>query len=151
MRVRPNPQFTKVWNDRFIAVADLVASWSKDESTKVGAVIVRPDRTICSTGYNGFARSVSDAAELYADREVKLSRIIHAELNAILTAPEPVTGYRMYITRPPCAHCAAAIIQAGIGYVIFRNGDAAFSERWAESIRASLQMFSEGYVMWESI
>lgn len=143
--------FDKKWNERFMAIADLVATWSKDESTKVGAVIVRPDRTICSTGFNGFARNVSDAAELYADRDVKLSRIIHAELNAILTAPEPVKGYRIYVTRPPCAHCAATLIQAGVGSVVFRSGDEAFSARWAESLRAATQMFAEAEVQWGAI
>jgi len=47
-----------MWHDRFFAMADLVGSWSKDPSTKVGAVIIRPDRTIASVGYNGFPRGV---------------------------------------------------------------------------------------------
>jgi deoxycytidylate deaminase len=34
--------------------------WSKDPSTKVGAVIVRPDLTVASIGYNGFPRGMSD-------------------------------------------------------------------------------------------
>lgn len=144
------PEMTPSWEHRFMQVAELVATWSKDPSTKVGAVIVRPDRTICSTGYNGFPRGVSDNADLYADREVKLARTIHAELNAILTAPEPVIGYYLFVTRPPCANCAAAIIQAGIGKVFFHPGDKDFQERWAESVRASLQMFVEGNVYWKA-
>jgi len=39
-------------------LARLVASWSKDQSTQVGAVIVDQDKRIVSTGFNGFPRCV---------------------------------------------------------------------------------------------
>ena len=48
------------WDRRFLALAEHVADWSKDPSTKTGAVIVRPDRTIASMGYNGFPRGMAD-------------------------------------------------------------------------------------------
>lgn len=40
------------WHSRFMEMANLVASWSKDPSTKVGAVIVDDKRRIVSVGYN---------------------------------------------------------------------------------------------------
>ena len=46
------------WETRFLEMARLVSGWSKDPSTKVGAVIVRPDKTIASVGYNGIAIGV---------------------------------------------------------------------------------------------
>ena len=49
------------WDSRFMDLARLVASWSKDPSTQVGAVIVDQDKRIVSTGVNGFPRCVNDA------------------------------------------------------------------------------------------
>jgi dCMP deaminase len=41
------------WDRYFLDIAEEVSKASKDPSTKVGAVIVRPDRTVASLGYNG--------------------------------------------------------------------------------------------------
>ena len=46
------------WDNRFVAIAELVADWSKDPGTKVGAVLVQ-DRRIISTGYNGFPKGTN--------------------------------------------------------------------------------------------
>ena len=138
------------WHLRFLGVADLVAAWSKDPATKCGAVIVRPDRTICSVGYNGFPRSCEDWPELYNDRELKLERIVHAEMNAILNAVEPVKGYTMYTYPagygPSCARCTAHIIQSGVARVVHRRDTTHFASRWKESSVRGLQMYREAGV-----
>ena len=36
------------WHNRFMELAEHVAQWSRDPSTKVGAVIVRPDKSVAS-------------------------------------------------------------------------------------------------------
>jgi dCMP deaminase len=41
------------WDEYFCRMLKLVAFKSKDPSTKVGAIIVGPDKEIRSTGYNG--------------------------------------------------------------------------------------------------
>lgn len=103
------------WTARFINLASLVASWSKDPSSQVGAVIVRPDLTVASLGYNGLPRRVSDDPARLTHRDTKLLYTVHAELNAILSAKEPLDGCSIFISPfQPCAQCAAAIIQAGI-------------------------------------
>ncbi|MHC1479084.1 deoxycytidylate deaminase [Frateuria aurantia] len=128
------------WDQRFLDVARLVASWSKDPSTKVGAVLVQPaQKRIVSTGYNGYPRRLEDDGGL--DRERKLSRTIHAEMNAILHAREPTDGLTLYVTPlPPCDRCAAHIIQAGIRRVVYAGGDLG---RWSASASASLAYFRE--------
>ena len=128
------------WDRRFLHLATQVAGWSKDPSTGVGAVIVRPDRTIASLGYNGFPRGVADT---YEDRDHKLLRTVHAELNAILSAREPLSGCIIYSTLCPCSNCAAAIIQAGIAGVVSYN-----TERpdWRASFEASADMFLQANV-----
>jgi dCMP deaminase len=139
------------WDRRFIDMAKLVASWSKDPSTKCGAVVVRPDRTVATVGFNGFPKGVSDADELYADRETKYSRVVHAEQNALLhTGNERLTGFTMY-TWPPgfgptCDRCAAHVIQAGIKHVVHVKNDSDFASRWAEPAQRGLQLYSEAGV-----
>lgn len=131
------------WDIRFLELAALVGSWSKDPSTKVGAVIVRPDRTIASLGYNGFPRGVDDT---YQDREHKLLRTVHAEMNAILSAREPLDGCTLYVTPLcPCANCAGAIIQANIEYVVARMPKVERPE-WKASLDAAKDMFRQAEV-----
>lgn len=134
------------WNHRFIEMAELVASWSKDPSTKCGAVIVRPDKTVCSVGFNGFPMGCDDDPETYADRERKYARIIHAEANALLMAREPLHGYTMYNHPASCDRCAALIIQAGISRVVHRRPSAEFWGRWGEPIQRAMQMYEEAGV-----
>lgn len=133
------------WDRRFLDLAHHIAGWSKDPSTKVGAVIVRPDYTIASQGYNGFPRGVDDSLAIYEDRPLKLLRTVHAELNAILSAREPLHGCTVYVTPLcPCANCAAAIIQAGITRVVYRMGQ--LRPEWAASFDVTVQMFGEASI-----
>jgi dCMP deaminase len=133
------------WDTRFLDLAALVASWSKDPSTKVGAVIVRPDRTVASLGYNGFPRGVADTESRYEDRETKYQLVVHAEANAIISAGESVKGMTMYGTLFPCCDCAKLIIQAGIQTLVVPQADR--PERYAESMAHADQMFFESGVL----
>lgn len=133
------------WDDRFLDLADTVASWSKDPSTKVGAVIARPDRTIASVGFNGFPRGVDDSGERLEDRPVKYGITVHAELNAVLSAHEPVRGYTLYVSPlHPCSNCAAAVVQAGIVRVVARVEGT--PERWEQSFALASMIFAEAGV-----
>lgn len=126
-------------------LAQETSLWSKDSNTQVGAIIVRPDKTIASVGFNGFPRGVNDSKIRIDNRDQKLLFTIHAELNAILSAKEPLAGYTIFVWPfQPCAQCAAAIIQAGIGAVYCPNrGDGG---AWQESFKAARQMFDESGV-----
>lgn len=142
--------FDTKWDRRFLQLAEHVAGWSKDPSSQVGAVIVRPDKSIASLGFNGFPRGMSDAPELYEDRETKYARVVHAEMNAVLSANEPVRGYALYVTNPPCDRCMAHMIQAGIAKVVWPATVAlSYQERWAESTRKSIAMLNEVGVVWD--
>jgi dCMP deaminase len=136
------------WQARFIDLAEEISTWSKDSSSRVGAVIVRPDRTIASIGFNGFPRGVEDSPDRIANRDTKLLFTIHAEMNAILSAKEPLKDYSIFVWPfQPCAHCAASIIQSGIKEVYCPfNAHLDSYERWAESFKAALQMFDEAGV-----
>ena len=135
------------WIARFTDLTKEIASWSKDGSTKVGSVIVRPDRTICSVGFNGFPRGVKDSPSAIADRDTKLLRTIHAELNAILSAKEPLNGYSLFVWPfQPCSQCAAAIIQSGIKDVYCPFTSHSSNDRWSDSFKSALQMLDEAEV-----
>jgi len=141
------------WDSRFLEMAALVASWSKDPSTKCGAVIVRPDKSVASTGFNGFPKGCSDAEEFYAERSEKYQRVIHAEVNAILLASERLHGYTIY-TYPPgrsgaCDRCATNIIQSGISRVVHYlppEGEEFGDGRWVEAENRALNLFDEAGV-----
>ena len=83
-----NQASSEKWDGRFLDLATFIAEWSKDPSTKVGAALVRPDRTIVSVGFNGFPRGVLDHAERYQDRSTKYEMVVHAEMNALLSSRE---------------------------------------------------------------
>lgn len=146
-----NPLPTKSdWTSRFLALAEVVGSWSKDPSTKTGCVIVRPDRTIASVGYNGFARGVEDHDHRLNDRPTKYAMTVHAEVNGIIAAREPLHGCTAYV-HPwfPCSACAAAVIQAGIVRIVSPEATPEQHERWGESWKQAEQMFNEAGVEWE--
>lgn len=134
------------WDYRFLTLAKHVADWSLDPRTQVGAVIVRPDKTIASVGFNGFPRQVVDSPARLHDRGVKHRMTIHAELNAILHAREPLAGYRLYVWPfQPCAQCAGAIIQAGISTVYAAQPETV-DEHWVLDFALARQMFYEAGV-----
>ena len=126
------------WDFRFLELAEVIAKWSKDGSTKVGAIIVRPDRTIASTGFNGFARGMDDFPDLYANRDYKYPRIIHAEMNALNFRREDVSGYTLYSSLHPCLTCASNIIQAGIKRVVCPLPDERVLERWGDNFALAM-------------
>jgi dCMP deaminase len=131
------------WDRRFLDLAKLVSGWSKDPSTKVAAVIVRPDRTIASIGYNGFPRGVLDHEDRYADRDQKYAMVVHAENNALLNSRESLEGCTLYVTPlPPCTQCAAAIIQRGISRVVI-DQKKDVPENWKKQFEISSTMFQE--------
>ena len=137
------------WEERFLDLTDRIGAWSKDPSTQVGAIIVRPNRTLVSIGYNGFPRGVEDTFERYEDRETKYQMVVHAEINAILTATEELHGYTLYVSPlHPCPQCAAAIIQVGIKRVVSRVNR---REDWKERLAVSQKMFEEAGVQLDVI
>ena len=134
------------WDDRFLSLALHIASWSKDPSTQVGAVIVDDQHRIIGTGYNGFPRGIRDDAERYENRELKYKMVVHAEVNAILNATGSVKGCTLYTwPLPTCADCAKIVIQSGIKRVVSRY-DVTKTTRWAESLKLASEMYREAGV-----
>ena len=125
-----------------LAYAKTAVEFSKDPSTQVGAAILRPDGSLVSAGWNGFAPNVKDTDIRLSNRETKYALTIHAELNAILSARESLAGYVMFTTPfPPCAHCASVIIKAQISEVY--STITSIPDRWVENFELAKQIFKE--------
>lgn len=113
----------KGFDEWAMGLAIAVSLRSRDPSTKVGAVIIREDKTICSLGYNGFPRTMEDKPEWWNLRSEKYARVIHGEMNALLNAKESVKGMTLYVTHPPCEHCAKHVAAAGISRIVYGASD----------------------------
>jgi dCMP deaminase len=64
------------WDERYLSLAKEIATWSKDPSTQVGAVIVGSKKEVLSQGFNGFPRNINDSDERYNDRKIIQKRTI---------------------------------------------------------------------------
>jgi dCMP deaminase len=157
MAKKPRFTFSDVWDARFMELAKMIATWSKDTSTKVGCVIIGPDKEIRSTGYNGFPRGVDDTIPARHERPAKYDFTEHAERNAIYNASlygASVKNCIMYVTFPPCADCARGIIQSGIREVIYLDMPADKTQNipgWRDKLEISFKMFDEAGVIYKSL
>ncbi|MCP4377695.1 MAG: hypothetical protein GY794_16155 [bacterium] len=149
-------------------MADLVATKSKDPSTKVGVVVVGTDNQVLSTGYNGFPRGVREGAlidggshnniesdELDSERWARPAKYLfveHAERNAIQNAARTgvsLKGSTMYFNFEPCPcnECAKAVIGAGIQTLVgYKRPFPGKGAQWEESLRVAKIMLNEAGV-----
>lgn len=132
------------WEKHFMDMATLAATMSKD-STKVGAVLVGPEKEIRLTGFNGPPKGVLDSPDRF-ERPKKYLFASHAEQNLIAFAARE--GIRtkdcvVYVTHMPCSACARSLIQAGIKAVIYGTGTTSMPQ---DEFIAATQMFNEAGV-----
>ena len=127
------------WHERMFQLAETVSSWSKDPSTKVGAVFVPQDKDLFITGWNGFPRGMHDDARLN-DRSTKYALMCHAEVNAIYNAARAgvsLKGSSLYVYGlPTCEACSLAIIQCGVNTVHLLSSQLVrddWNARWQQS------------------
>lgn len=142
------------WDIRYLGLAREVSSWSKDPSSKIGAVAIGHKGQVLSQGYNGFARGIrDDLAPRWELKEYKYKFVVHAEMNAIYNATYngvSLDGATLYIWGLPCcSECAKGVIQVGIKRVVMPKKD--YPEQWVESFKLSETMFSEAGVEYEFI
>jgi len=151
------------WDRHFLDLATAHARMSKDPSTRVGAVIVGPDREVRSMGFNGFPRGILDRPERLNDRDTKLRLVVHAEMNAVLNATRvgiSTRGCAMYLTAtddsgdvwggPPCTRCTVELIQAGITEIVslpFKT----IPSRWADDLELARSLLREAHVEFREI
>ena len=146
-------QLSTTWDEYFIDIADVVRKKSKDPSSKIGAVIVGPDREVISTGYNGFPRGIDEEDQTRWERPIKYEFVSHAEANAVFNAARvgvSLKGATLYLVgfgppTLPCTECSKAIIQAGIVRVV-GHGYKPMQAGWEESCEFAGNLLAEAGV-----
>jgi dCMP deaminase len=139
------------------------AGMSKDPNTRVGAVIVGPDREVRASGFNGFPRGITDNAARLADRDLKNRLMVHAERNAICNAARigtSLNGCTLYLMAtdytgatwggPPCTACTIEVIQAGIVEVVSTPFKSVPS-KWAADIAFARGLLEEAGVRFREV
>ncbi len=136
------------WSRKLVEMAQHVSTWSKDDSTKVGAIITTLDGKPVSWGYNGFPMNVSE----WPERLIRPEKYIwtsHAEQNAMdLSSRADLTGCVMFVTFFPCTTCSRSIIQRGIkNLVVDQKGHPDLvPDRWKDDMAKSMIMLTEAGV-----
>ena len=105
------------WDDIFIEIAFVFRKRSPD-TTRHGSVIVSPDKSQISLGYNGYPKNCNHE-KMPTTRPQKYNFLVHAESNSILNANFPLKGSTLYVTGMPCHSCWAMIIQKEIARVVY--------------------------------
>lgn len=149
------------WHNHFLTLAATIAAMSKDPNTKVGAVVVGPDREIRATGFNGFPRGIRDDGRLQ-ERDVKLQLVVHAEQNCICNAARvgvSLKGCTLYLAAtddtgeiwggPPCCRCTVHVIQAGVTEIISRPPK--LHSKWKEDLEVSEKLLLEANIPYREI
>ena len=140
------------WDKKYLDLARCIASWSKDPSTKIGAVAIGLKGQVLAQGYNGFPRGIEDTYDRLNIREEKYKYIVHAEMNCVFNASLNGVSLHestMYICGLPCcSDCAKGTIQAGISRIVMEVSDLDGALRWQDSWDRSKAMFNEAGVVW---
>ena len=141
------------WDKRYLALAREISTWSKDPSSKIGAVAVGSQGQVLAQGYNGFPRGIEDSNARYIDRPTKYKYIVHAEQNVIYNATYngvSLNGSTLYVTGlPTCSDCAKGVIQVGIKRVVMPKQ--IIPDQWQDSWNLTQQMFKETGVKFDFI
>jgi len=109
-------QRDRQFNQAYMRMAETVATLSRSNKRKVGALIVN-GRNIVAYGFNGTVTGMSNACEDVDNKTYPY--VIHAEMNAILKAGTLAHGADMYITLFPCNECCKLMAQAGIKRIFY--------------------------------
>jgi dCMP deaminase len=120
--------------------------FSKDPSTKVGAILLAPDSLqVLSLGYNGMPRGILETVEQRWERPIKYRYVEHAERNALYNACRhgtPIEGAIAVVTLFPCTDCTRALIQSGVKCIVTQKPDLT-CQRWGEDFTISMEMIQE--------
>jgi dCMP deaminase len=142
------------WDVFFLQMVFLVASKSKDPSSKIGAVIVNDDNQIVKIGYNGFPSKLNDNIKDRYERPAKYRWTEHAESNAINYAAKngvSTNNCILYTNGLSCIECTKSIIQSGIKKLVYHKKfmdmwNTFFRKEWNNHNEISTIMFKEAKI-----
>lgn len=140
------------WEEYMLNICEVIKMKSKDNSTKIGVIIVGQDKQIITTGYNSFPRGIKDNVPERQERPEKYHWFSHAETNAIINAALNGTSTKnstMYMScGVPCPDCARNIVNAGIIHIVCKRDQLVMNnpKKWEELSKRSIEMFMEAGV-----
>lgn len=141
----------KHWDRRFMELARHIAGWSKDPSTKVGAVLAHGNR-VAGLGFNGLPAGIQDKRSRLMNRALRYAMTVHAESNCLAMAGDRARGATLYTwPLPPCSSCASLAIQAGVQRVVSPTPSHDLAARWGASLRLARAMLREAGVRVETM
>jgi|TARA_R100000152_G_C6711877_1_gene139366 dCMP deaminase len=105
------------WEEYALALAKAASKRSEDPFVKVGAVVLRSDRSVAGVGYNGAPAGIEID---WSDRDERRKRVIHAEINA-LRYVRPNEADILACTLLPCSACVQTIAAHGIKHIIYND------------------------------
>ena len=109
------------WDRYFLKIAEAVAEKSKDPSSKMGCVIVNPNKRVVSLGYNGLPQGADESKMTLSERPMKYYFAIHSEMNALLFAHQDLTGCTLYNKTATCENYLKYCLQAGIKRFVYEE------------------------------
>jgi dCMP deaminase len=131
------------WVKRFLSLAEEISTWSHDPSTKVGAVLVNCHGRITATGYNGLPVGFDDSK--MTDREYKIPRVIHAELNCIANRNMSINeDCYLFVTHPMCVECAKIVAAHSFIKGVAWKFNPEFAAKWNST--ASVEFLKEHFM-----
>lgn len=127
------------WDRYFLDIAARVAARGDCTRSQVGAVLVRADRSVCATGYNGVAPGAAGCLAGACPRGRLTYKELpstepynsgpgfcvaqHAEINALMFLPDTERAHTCYVTRRPCRDCHMALLMYGVDRIVWPEGE----------------------------
>lgn len=138
---------------RYMRLAREFSTWSKDPSSKIGAVAIsKNNQVVLSQGYNGFPRKIKDDYRLYI-KSLKYDNVIHAEMNMIYNAVDngvSLSGSTVYVYGlPVCSQCTSGLIQAGVVRIVYCN--VKNDPKWNDSFKISKEKMIEANIKYREL
>lgn len=124
MKNKVKPRKTPDRDSKYMGLAWIHASFSKDPNTQIGSVIIDKHNNILGTGYNGPPSKIKDDSFSW-ERPEKYLYVKHAEDNAIDHSKATIEEFSectLYVTGLPCKSCMLDIISKNINKVVYMDG-----------------------------
>lgn len=113
------------FDQTFLDIAAVLSRRATCPRRQVGVIVADGRHRIVAAGYNGSPRGMAHCLEVGCQVvDNHCTRAVHAEINAVLNAPEPLhlqDGTMYLIGGTPCYRCAQAIISSGIRQLVIRE------------------------------
>ena len=105
------------WARYALELAKAASLRSEDPYLKVGACVLREDKSVAGVGYNGPPAGINID---WSDRDERRKRVVHAEINA-LRHTRPGEPHLLACTLLPCNDCLKTIAAYGVKQVWYEE------------------------------